>query len=534
MLPRYQTIEANLDYKLEKRNGMLTTEEYICNLKRHGIITTIPDEQYKGTNTSIYHICKIHNYRFKAQPSNIMNGYPCPLCNKENNRINNEKNYKQKLRDKNIPVLLDDKYVDHSTKVYHICLHCNNRWKTTPSYVLRNKFPCPKCAKVETSKTRAKTLAQFNHEIYKIFGDTLSIVGDYKGAQNKIDVHCNICNHNWSPLASNILSGHGCPKCTNHYTMSHEEFLIKIADYKNDNIEILGKYKNSKAPIQCRCKVCGKVWNTNLDRILQGNGCKECSNIERAKLRTISLDEIIKRLHKRFPYIDIVGEYKNVRTKTICKCNVCNNTWSTEISALLVQKYGCPKCAIEANKVSQQKSHDSYVLDVLSFNPYIKILSEYAGCSNNIKAKCLICNNEWLTKAQNLLRCGCPKCASSKLELLVQKYLDNYNIIYNKTAKYPTLLGVRNGMLSYDFYLPQYHLLIECQGEQHERPVRYFGGQKRFVIQKIHDTRKRRYAHDNNINLLEIWYYEEKKIDKILTQTLNNLKSLCRETVTVA
>ena len=279
MLPRYQATEANLDYKLKKRKGMLTTDEYICNLKRHGITTTMPDEQYKGTNASIYHLCKIHNYRFKAQPSNIMNGYPCPLCNKKNNRINNEKNYKQKLSDKSIPVLLDDKYVDHSTKVYHICLHCNNRWKTTPAYVLKNKFPCPKCAKVETSKMRTKTLAQFKNEIYKIFGDALSIVGDYNGAQNQINVHCNICNHNWTPLASNILSGHGCPKCTNHYTMSHKEFLLKIADCKNDNIEILGKYKNSKAPIQCRCEICGKVWSTNLDRILQGNGCKKCSNI---------------------------------------------------------------------------------------------------------------------------------------------------------------------------------------------------------------------------------------------------------------
>ena len=126
---------------------------------------------------------------------------------------------------------------------------------------------------------------------------------------------------------------------------------------------------------------------------------------------------------------------------------------------------------------------------------------------------------------------GCPYCSSSKLEKITGCYLKENNIVYKKGKKYPNLCGVGNRKLSYDFYLPDYNLLIECQGIQHKHQIEHFGGIKAFVKQKIHDTRKRRYAHDHNIKLLEIWYYEEKKIDKILTQILNNLKSECRETV---
>jgi 5-methylcytosine-specific restriction endonuclease McrA len=37
----------------------------------------------------------------------------------------------------------------------------------------------------------------------------------YSGATNghSIDVSCSVCGHEWSPSASNLLKGHGCPKC---------------------------------------------------------------------------------------------------------------------------------------------------------------------------------------------------------------------------------------------------------------------------------------------------------------------------------
>ena len=126
---------------------------------------------------------------------------------------------------------------------------------------------------------------------------------------------------------------------------------------------------------------------------------------------------------------------------------------------------------------------------------------------------------------------GCPKCSFSHGEKEISKFLDKYDIKYIPQHKFSGLKGVGNRLLSYDFYLPNYNLLIEYQGRQHEHPIDYFGGEEQFRVQQEHDERKREYAKLHNINLLEIWYYDEDNIEEILTKKLNNLKSKCVETV---
>ena len=79
---------------------------------------------------------------------------------------------------------------------------------------------------------------------------------------------------------------------------------------------------------------------------------------------------------------------------------------------------------------------------------------------------------------------------------------------------------INNGKLSYDFYLPQYNLLVEVQGEQHERPIRQFGGEEQFQKQIEHDKRKREYAKSHGYKLLEIWYYDYNNIEEILNREL--------------
>ena len=76
------------------------------------------------------------------------------------------------------------------------------------------------------------------------------------------------------------------------------------------------------------------------------------------------------------------------------------------------------------------------------------------------------------------------------------------------------------GNLSYDFYLPKYNLLIEYQGEFHDGSA---GKYSRINIKKQqeHDRRKKQYAKDNNIKLLEIWYWDYDNIEKILEKIIN-------------
>lgn len=71
------------------------------------------------------------------------------------------------------------------------------------------------------------------------------------------------------------------------------------------------------------------------------------------------------------------------------------------------------------------------------------------------------------------------------------------------------------------FFLPKLNILVEYQGEQHESPIDIFGGDEQFKIQQEHDFRKREYAKSNNIQLVEIWYYDLNNIEEILKERIN-------------
>ena len=66
--------------------------------------------------------------------------------------------------------------------------------------------------------------------------------------------------------------------------------------------------------------------------------------------------------------------------------------------------------------------------------------------------------------------------------------------------------------------MPVYGVCIEYQGEQHYRPIEYFGGEESFYLQQKHDQIKRNYCKHNNIKLLEIPYWED--IEKVLNNFL--------------
>lgn len=79
--------------------------------------------------------------------------------------------------------------------------------------------------------------------------------------------------------------------------------------------------------------------------------------------------------------------------------------------------------------------------------------------------------------------------------------------------------GVNNCMLSYDFYIKDFNLLIEYQGEFHDGTANQ-QTDSTFQKQQEHDRRKKQYAKDNGIELFEIWYWDFENIDEILEKQI--------------
>lgn len=231
------------------------------------------------------------------------------------------------------------------------------------------------------------------------------------------------------------------------------------------------------------------------------------------RYKRLTNEEFLLKVYKKLPYIKVKGKYCNNKQKIEYKCTKCGYNGSSK-AIHLIEGHGCPVCG----KV-KKKTHKDFLNEISKNFDDIEILSEYKNNKSKIKYRCLKCGNKNITRADHLMNGhGCPYCRSSKGEKETSKILDKYNIVHERQKKYDGLIGTGGGKLSYDFYLPDYNLLIEYQGIQHEEPIEYFGGNESFRSQKERDKIKRDYALQNNIQLLEIWYDEdiEQKIIEIL------------------
>jgi hypothetical protein len=153
------------------------------------------------------------------------------------------------------------------------------------------------------------------------------------------------------------------------------------------------------------------------------------------------------------------------------------------------------------------------------------------GSNKKVWWKCKDCGYEWEAQICNRnYGNGCPECSKSKGEKRIKDFF-NLNVIdYISQKEFDGLIGLGGGNLSYDFYLSDYNLLIEYQGEFHDGSSGSYAKSK-LKRQLEHDKRKKEYAHKNNITFLEIWYWDYDNIESILNKKLNIEKLKKEETI---
>ena len=154
-----------------------------------------------------------------------------------------------------------------------------------------------------------------------------------------------------------------------------------------------------------------------------------------------------------------------------------------------------------------EKLKDTYTLP----DEYVYI-EPYKGMHNKVLIQHQKCGFIWKITPNNIkLGKGCPKCNKriSKGEQKIIAWLESNKIEYK--AQYP--IDIQGHHLTIDFYLPQYDLYIEYNGEQHYFPIKHFGGESRLKSQKEYDNLKRQTLQNK---LLEIPYTYFDKIEEIL------------------
>ena len=279
---------------------------------------------------------------------------------------------------------------------------------------------------------------------------------------------------------------------------------------------------------QCECGNFKIIDGANLSR----GSTQSCGCLHREISSAIHFENLIGQKYGRLTVLQKDDTAINSsETKWICLCE-CGNLCSVTTSLLKrghTKSCGCYLAELRQNFRNLIDNSKTRFQDLTGQKfgklTVIELYKDH-NQTNQIyrtkwKCKC-DCGNEVIVLAGHLKN-GTTKswgCMKSSGELFTSKYLQNHNITFESQKTFNDLLGIGNRKLSYDFYLPDYNMLIECQGKQHAQPIEYFGGEKQFKIQQEHDKRKREYAEKNGYKLLEIWYYDYDKIEEILSREL--------------
>lgn len=192
--------------------------------------------------------------------------------------------------------------------------------------------------------------------------------------------------------------------------LTTQEYVQKLKKVRGDEITLLSEYQGSNKPVKVRFNDCGHVVIINKPyNLLNGSKCKIC----RDNRKRMTTDEFKRRIKNiRGNDYQLVGQYKNSRTKVTIRHSVCNREYHT-LPKNVLAGYSCPYCSSNAMWTTDRFKQEL-------FNKYgnvYTVLGKYTGSDNPIEVKHDKCGNVWYPTPSNLLsgHSHCPRCSAQKL-----------------------------------------------------------------------------------------------------------------------
>ena len=232
---------------------------------------------------------------------------------------------------------------------------------------------------------------------------------------------------------------------------------------------------------------------------LGGHGCPKCSG--KYAPTTEEWIASARKVHdNKYDYSKV--KYINANTKVCIICPKHGEFWQTPSSHL--KGCGCPKCSADNLRERYTSTKEEFIEKAHEVHKekydYSKV--KYVNCETKV---CIICPEHgefWQKPVSHTQGCGCPKCNLSHLERSLMNYLDDVGITYDSQKRFDWL-----GLQSLDFYLPDYKVGIECQGEQHFFPIDFAGKGVEWACKEFdklikRDKRKKALCEEHGVKLL--------------------------------
>jgi predicted nucleic acid-binding Zn-ribbon protein len=267
---------------------------------------------------------------------------------------------------------------------------------------------------------------------------------------------------------------------------------------------------NSKSKINIICPIHGN-FNQNANNHIKSrnaNGCPKCGRLISDTKRHSTTEKFIKRAQKvhnnKYDYSNT--KYTSIESKVNINC-IEHGEFFQFPNDHIYHKHGCPKCANKLSSLRISHTIEQFIQKAKNIhnNQYDYSKSIYIGSHSKIEVVCIKHGSFWPTPTNHIdKQSGCPKCKSSKGEKFIAEYLTENHIIFETQKRFD---NCRNKIaLPFDFYLPEYNLLIEFHGIQHFKDISHFWKYCDLKERQRLDLIKKNYALNNGFDFLEITY----------------------------
>jgi very-short-patch-repair endonuclease len=336
--------------------------------------------------------------------------------------------------------------------------------------------------------------------------------------------------HEWETSPNvRCIKGCGCPHCRGNTTFGGNTIADKYPQIakewhptKNGELKPSDVCPSAMTKIWWICPKKHEYQAIPGNRTVSNTGCPYCTG------KLVNSDN---NLAEAFPKVSAEWHpTKNAKKPTDytlssgkkvwwqCSKNTIHE-WESTIVNRTDKGHGCPVCS--GRKADSTSNFELFYPEMAkewhpTKNGDLKPNKISRGYSSKVWWLCSKnTNHEWETKVCNRTanNTGCPFCKMSHMEKAVELYCEKKQIKFQAQKKYSELGG-----LSYDFYLPDKNILIECDGRQHfENAPDYFHHDKGLKWQRIRDIRKNVHALKACIPLIRIAFSDEKYINSLLT-----------------
>ena len=479
------------DYYAKWSNKKLTKEEYVAKARaKWGDAYDYSESVYVAGLSPITIRCIKHNHYFTVQASNHIStkqrrfSAGCPICAQE---------------------------------------------RLTAARALRENSIMAQIKKIRASKPKKTSQEIFIEKAKAQYPDYDYSKVEYKDRDTSVTLICP--KHGVFAIRPRTLLSkekgkqpHGCWECCG----MKKPALNNSETFKEDVLALYGDkyvfhcedYKCKTSQIRVECKLHGEH-KISADAILHGSACIYCNG----RLYPKDWIKNAKAVHGD-KYVYDVSKPPQVKSDRIrYKCPI--HGWQeTRYDCHVEQKCGCPACAGYSNILSTEQRKANWVKRCKKKYNERFDYSQFVYVNNDTKGL-VICKEHhysYMITPWGHLRGagGCPFCTGSEGEVHIRTWLENHHI--NFVPQYPIPnenLFCKRQSLRVDFYLPDFRMFIEMNGEQHYKYIACFHQDSwTFEDQQIRDESLRQYSKRHNVRLLEIKYDEIKKIPKILSDAL--------------